>query len=278
MAMERSLIRKSVIAGSWYPGEPTVLRNTIEDFLAAVPKQIQPKHLYGVVVPHAGYVYSGQVAAYAYRLVRGRAYDVVIVVSPSHRQHFPSVAVYDRGGYETPLGIIPIAEDLAAKLVKLSTVIEANRSAHLYEHALEIQLPFLQVVLGSFSLVPLMMGDQDAQTCRELAEAIHTATKGKDVLVVGSSDLSHFHSYDRAVSLDRFFLHHMQQMDPEGLLLDLEVGKTEACGGGPAVVALMASTAAGANRSAVLKYANSGDVTGERQRVVGYASVALYAD
>jgi hypothetical protein len=276
--MERSLIRKSVIAGSWYPGEPTILRKTIENFLAAVPKQTQPGHLYGVVVPHAGYVYSGQVAAYAYRLVQGRAYDAVIVVSPSHRQHFPGVSVYDRGGYETPLGVVPVAEDLAASLVKLSSAIEANSPVHLYEHALEIQLPFLQVVLGSFSLIPLMMGDQDAQTCRELAEAIHTATKGKNVLVVGSSDLSHFHSYDRAISLDRIFLNHMQQMDPGGLLRNLEAGKTEACGGGPAVVAMMTSTAAGANQSAVLKYANSGDVTGERQRVVGYASVALYAD
>jgi AmmeMemoRadiSam system protein B len=278
MVMDKTPIRKAVIAGSWYPGQPTVLRKTIEEFLAGVPKQTQPGNLYGIVVPHAGYAYSGQVAAYAYQMVKGRRYDAVIVISPSHRQYFQGVSVYDRGGYETPLGMVPVAEDLASGLIKQSRIIHALFSVHTYEHALEIQLPFLQEVLGSFLLVPVMMGDQDAQTCSILAEAIDTVAKGKKVLIVGSSDLSHFHSYDQAVGLDRLFLEKMQKMDETALLKDLEAGKTEACGGGPAVVTMKSARYAGANRSLVLKYANSGDVTGDKDRVVGYASIAFCAD
>lgn len=276
--MDKTPVRKAVIAGSWYPGQPNVLRKTIEKFLAGVPEQTRPGNLYGIVVPHAGYAYSGQVAAYAYRMVKGRRYDAVIVISPSHRQYFQGVSVYDHGAYETPLGMVHVAEDLASGLIKQSSIISALPSVHTHEHALEIQLPFLQEVLGTFLLVPVMMGDQDAQTCSILAEAIDTVAKGRKVLIVGSSDLSHFHSYDRAVGLDCLFLKKMQKMDETALLKDLKAGNTEACGGGPAVVAMKSARNAGADRSLILKYANSGDVTGDKDRVVGYASIAFCAD
>ncbi|RLA80169.1 MAG: AmmeMemoRadiSam system protein B, partial [Deltaproteobacteria bacterium] len=167
--MVKGPIRESVIAGSWYPGDPDVLRSQILDFLSrAKPPQIEGE-LIALISPHAGYMYSGQVAAYAYKLLEGRPFHTVVIVAPSHRAYFRGVSVYPRGGYRTPLGIVPIAEDLTSRLMETSPVISYVPQAHAQEHSLEIQLPFLQVVLKDFRLVPLVMGEHDFHTCQELA-------------------------------------------------------------------------------------------------------------
>jgi MEMO1 family protein len=270
-------IRRSEIAGSWYPGDAKALKNTIEGYFRKAPDPAIPGKVVGLVAPHAGYSYSGQVAAYAYKLVRGETYDAVIVISPSHRYHFQGVSLYGGGGYETPLGVVPVNRDLSERLLAASTLIADLPAAHTGEHALEIQLPFLQVALGAFTLAPLIMGSQDRKTCEALAAAIHQAA-GPNVLIVGSSDLSHFHSYDEAVRLDKIVLDHLAGMDAPGLLRDLSMGRGEACGGGPAATALMAALKRGADRAEILRYANSGDVTGERGSVVGYAAAAFLKD
>ena len=140
---------------------------------------------------------------------------------------------------------------------------------------MEIQLPFLQVALGDFSFIPLVMGDQGANTCQELATAIYEATSDKKILIVGSSDLSHFYNYNVAKKMDAVVLGYLKDGDAEGLLQSLENGTVEACGGGPMVVAMLVARMMNANKAHLLKYANSGDVTGDKSSVVGYAA-AVY--
>ncbi|MBN1614359.1 MAG: AmmeMemoRadiSam system protein B [Deltaproteobacteria bacterium] len=269
-------IRKPAIAGSWYPGDPVGLRREIQGFFERVKKGDISGQIIGLVVPHAGYVYSGQVAACGYRLMERKSYDTVIIAGPSHRYPFRGVSIYEGGAYETPLGLVPVDEECAAKIIEKSHTVSQALMAHQQEHSLEIQLPFLQVALGDFSFVPILMGDQDEATCEDLAAAIADAGSGRNILIVGSSDLSHFHAYERAVALDGIVLDHMRKMDARGLLRDMDQGICEACGGGPAAVAMMASRRLGADGAKVLEYANSGDVTGDRERVVGYATAVFY--
>ena len=274
--MTAQRIKKSVIAGSWYPGDPRTLQEEIERFFSRVPERDIGGAIVGIVAPHAGYDYSGQVAAHAYRQLRRNSFDAVIVIGPSHQRFFRGVSVYPAGGYETPLGVVPVDETLAGDIIESGPVVSAIPEAHTQEHSVEIQLPFLQVALGGFKFVPLIMGDQNRDTCEELAGAIVRAAGTRKVLIVGSSDLSHYHTYEKAVVMDRRALGHLVRMDATGLLEDLEAGFSEACGGGPAAVTVMAARKLGADRAELLKYANSGDVTGDRSSVVGYASVAFF--
>ncbi|MBI4632900.1 MAG: AmmeMemoRadiSam system protein B [Deltaproteobacteria bacterium] len=269
-------VRKSTIAGSWYPDNPQVLREEIAGFLRSVPDE-EVKGVVGLVAPHAGYVYSGQVAAYAYKLIRDRIFDHVIVIAPSHHAFFRGVSLYGQGGYETPLGVIAVDEALAGNIAAGSAIVASLPETHLREHSIEIQLPFLQVAFSrSFRFVPLLMGEQDLRTCEALADSVVGAVGESSVLIVGSSDLSHFHAYEQALKMDGRALYHMEKMDAAGLLDDIENRRCEACGGGPAAVTMMAARRLGADSAKLLKYANSGDVTGDRSSVVGYASAVFY--
>lgn len=269
-------IRRSIIAGSWYPGDPSVLKNDITAYFDHVPDTGIDGEIVGLVAPHAGYMYSGQVAAYAYKLIRDKKYNTVILIGPSHRVAFSGISIYGKGAYETPLGLVPVDEDLAEALLKKCKRIIDYPQAHAQEHSLEIQLPFLQVALGAFSFVPLVMGDQNAETCRKMADVIYEAGKDRHILIVGSTDLSHFHNDKKARALDGVVLEHIRTYDTEGLLESLAMDKAEACGGGPMAVAMMASQKLGARHARLLKYANSGDVTGDKESVVGYTSAVYY--
>lgn len=270
------LVHESVIAGSWYPDSPTELRSTINAFLNNVPDRKLSGQLVSLISPHAGYAYSGQVAAYAYKLLRKQKFDTVVIVAPSHHAAFSGISVYDRGSYRTPLGPVPLDRNLIRELKDKDADIRYVPEAHAREHSLEIQLPFLQMVMPGFKLVPLVMGDQSYATCKRLADALAQCSRGKSVLIVASSDLSHFHTYQQAKELDQVIIDHVTKFDPQGLSYDLAIGKCEACGGGPIVTALLASRELGANQADVLYSANSGDVTGDRSRVVGYLAAAIY--
>jgi hypothetical protein len=269
-------IRKSIIAGSWYPGKPDVLRADIEKYFSTASNIELNRDIKALIAPHAGYIYSGQIAAYAYRLVRGEKYDTVIVVGPSHRLAFHGVSVFLGGGYETPLGVVPVDEAMGRTIISLNKDVQEIPEAHAQEHSIEIQLPFLQVALGKVSFVPLVMGDQNESTCQNLAQSIHEAAGDKRVLVVGSSDLSHFHDYQKAVKLDSVSIKCLEAVDAKGLLENLNDNKTEACGGGPMAVAILVAKKRGALKAKVLKYANSGDITGDKTSVVGYVSAVYY--
>lgn len=269
-------VRKSILAGSWYPGDPVVLRSDITGYFQKASTPELQGNVVGLVVPHAGYIYSGQVAAHAYKLVRDHKYDAVILVGPSHRVAFGGVSIFSEGAFETPLGVVPVDENLASAMKRASSMIIDFPAAHTQEHSLEIQLPFLQVALKDLSFIPLVMGDQSAATCRELASVIGQVARDRHLLLVASSDLSHFHNDREAQKLDGVALKYIQDSDVEGLLDSLTRDKTEACGGGPIAAVMLAAQKLGARHAALLKYANSGDVTGDKSSVVGYTSAVYY--
>jgi len=271
-AVDRSQVRPSVIAGTWYPGRPAELRATIEQYLANVEPTELEGELVGLIAPHAGYIYSGQVAAYAYKQLQGRDFDLVALVSPIHRMYMGAYMLTSCAYYETPLGLVPVATDVVEGLGEELSLV---RVQHDEEHSLEIQLPFLQYMVGEFRLLPVMLGDQDWGSCQRLASALVPLLTGEKALLVASTDLSHFHPYDRAVQLDRGVLERVEAFDPHGLSEDLRARRCEACGGGPVIAVMLAAREMGAKRAQVLRYTNSGDVTGDRSQVVGYMAAAL---
>ncbi len=269
-------VRRAVIAGSWYPGDPDELRATIESYIeqASLP-EIQQKPLV-LIAPHAGYVYSGPVAAYAYKSLLGHDYTRVVVVSPSHRASFPFISIWPEGAYETPLGQIDIDAEACDKLQQASSLIRAETLPHSQEHSLEIQLPFLQHVLGEFKLVPLIMGSQEFENCRELARALaEIIDDPADTLVVASSDLSHFHHSSQAEMMDGTVRQLIEAYDVDRLAKELECRHVEACGGGPILSAMLYSKAKGHSDVSVLNCANSGDITGDNTSVVGYLAAVI---
>ncbi|MEA3459333.1 MAG: AmmeMemoRadiSam system protein B [Chloroflexota bacterium] len=266
-------IRRSVIAGSWYPGTKDELEQMLDGFLAKAEKEELEGQLMGLIAPHAGYVYSGQVAAYAYKQLEGLSFDEVAVISPVHRMYVGRFAVTDKAYYETPLGLVEVdGEPVDA----IDEAVGLNRLERDNEHSLEIQLPFLQRALGEFKLIPIMMGDQSPSSCQALGKALAKVLKGKGALLVASSDLSHFHRYETALRLDKVVQEDVERYDPEGLMRDIEAGRCEACGGGPIDAVMSAARTLGADRAKVIKYANSGDVTGDLSGVVGYMAAAIY--
>lgn len=273
-------VRPAMVAGSFYPADPKELTRMIDGFLAAAKPPVI-KDVAAIVAPHAGYVYSGQVAAHAYALVKGRAIRRVVVISPSHIDAFGFASVFDGDAYETPLGRIAVDTAFAARLAAMDKRIQCSSRGHGLvngrgEHALEVQLPFLRRVLGEFKLVPIIMGAQDYDTCRALGVALAKSIQPPGTLIVASSDLSHFHSYDKAVQLDHKTLRAIEEWDYLSMARNFERQIWEACGGGPIVAAMIAAERLGATESRILKYANSGDVTGDKRSVVGYGAAALF--
>jgi MEMO1 family protein len=270
-------IRKSIIAGSWYPGKPDTLQAQILAFLQAVPKGEPPVgDLLGLIVPHAGYLYSGGVAAHAYQLLTTHPFPQVVIIAPSHRYPFKGASIDAKDGYETPLGVVPVDGALAREIASENPLFRYVPNGHAQEHALEIQLPFLQTVLKHFSLVPIIQGSQDRETCDAMARALSRSLRGRPVLLVASTDLSHFHGYEQARRLDKRILDRVAAFDEDGLMADLEGETVEACGGGPMVTVMKTARLLGADQSRVLRYANSGDVTGDHAGVVGYMAAAIY--
>ncbi len=270
-------IRESVVAGTFYPERAETLLRDVKKYLDRAASEELEGEIVALISPHAGYMYSGLVAAHAYKMIEGKSFDAVCVVAPSHRALFDGTSVYDRGCYRTPLGLVPIDVDLCKRLIEKGKEIRFLPEAHAHEHSLEVQIPFLQVALKSFKLIPLMTEPYWSwESCEYLGSAISETVKGKNVLLVASSDLSHFHSYEKAAELDRIVLNRIEQFDPQGLFQDIKKNRCEACGAAPILSVMLAANALGASRGKVLKYLNSGDVSGDRSQVVGYGACALY--
>lgn len=274
---DEASIRPPAVAGTFYPADADDLTAQIRRFLQAVPSRPLPGSIKALIAPHAGYVYSGQVAAHAYKLLEGMRFDTVIVIAPSHRHSFRGASVYPRGAYEIPLGLIPVDHALADRLIRDCRLITAIPEAHAREHSLEVQLPFLKTVLPDFTLLPLVMGSCDFADCEAIASALYRAVKDKRVLIVASSDLSHYHPYQDAVALDQKVISHVTRFDAHGLYQAFTADTCEACGALPIITAMLCARMLGATKAERLFYANSGDVSGDKSAVVGYFSAALYA-
>jgi len=280
LADDRSTIRQPAVAGAFYPAPPDELRQMVDEFIAqATVPQLQGD-LVALVAPHAGYIYSGKVAAHSYALLKGRKYERVVVIAPSHYEAFDFSSVYSGDAYATPLGTVPVDKEFAAKLVRQSQLIQLSTRGHAPaqqqgEHALEVELPFLQRTLGDFKLVPIVMGAQNYEIERALGVALAKMVAGTNTLIVASSDLSHYHTYDEASKMDHKTLQAIERWDYLSLSENLERRIWEACGGGPIVATMIAAERLGAKQARILKYANSGDSTGDHSRVVGYGAVAF---
>jgi AmmeMemoRadiSam system protein B/AmmeMemoRadiSam system protein A len=288
---EGQKVRPPAVAGQFYPADPKALATTVDGFLARAAVEQPSGTVLALISPHAGYEFSGQVAAYSYSLLKGRKIERVVVITPCHVDAFPYSSVYGGDAYATPLGNIPVDKEFGKRLAALSSLIQVSSRGHgevqgRSEHSLEVQLPFLQRVLGQFKLVPIVMGEQGYEASRALGVSLAKLLQGGkqgppaelDTVIVASSDLSHYHPYDEAVRLDHATLTALEEYDYFNMSQNFERRIWEACGGGPIVAAMIAAERLGANQAKILKYANSGDVTGDKSQVVGYGAAALVAE
>lgn len=272
-------IRPSPIAGLWYPGEKQALLRMLDHFLAQAQVEPPDGKIWGVVAPHAGLRYSGLTAAHAFCCLQGLHPEIVVVISPFHQFHPAPLLTSGHEAYGTPLGILPVdqearrAVDAALRRSLGEGLTPVRRDG---EHAVEIELPFLQRVLGSFRLLPIMLRAQDVDAARSLGAALATALAGQDVLFVASSDLSHFYPQATARALDEAVLQQIEAFDPEGVIRADKTGRGFACGRGAIAAVLWASRRLGADHAKVVAYGTSGDVTGDFDSVVGYGAAVIW--
>jgi hypothetical protein len=277
-----SQVREPAVAGKFYPDDPVKLRAAIEGYLADAVTAETEKPL-ALIAPHAGIIYSGQIAADAYRQVQGRDYDVVVIIGANHTDpNFDKVSVYASGAFRTPLGTTSIDEEVARRLIAADRDFVFEPSVHREEHSVELQLVFVQVALPRAKIVPIVVGRPDLDLCERLGMAIAEAVKGRSALVVASSDLSHYPAYEGALKSDAAVLRAAVTLDPrqfqeaarKGLTRGIPKLSTCACGEAPIMAAMTAASAMGASRGVVVSSANSGDaLVGEHNRVVGYGAV-----
>ncbi len=261
-----ALIRKPAVAGMFYPDDPEELRRQVEAYLHA-PSPHKPESLRALIVPHAGYVYSGPVAASAYALLEPlrEHIDRVALFGPSHRVAFPGLALSSASHFLTPLGAVPVDRQLEQRLLAFPQV-QVLDQAHAQEHSLEVQLPFLQTVLDDFSLIPVVVGDASPEQVCEVMEAVWDEP---GLLLVVSSDLSHYHDYQTARRMDTATSQAIEALQPE------RIGYDQACGRTPLNGLLLLARQHGL-RAVTLDQRNSGDTAGPPDRVVGYGAYALH--
>lgn len=268
-------VRRPAVAGSFYPDSPAKLEKMISGYILSAEEDTKPVpgRIYGIVSPHAGYIYSGPVAAYGYSYIKKGMYDGFAVFAPSHRGRFKGVSVMPEGAYSTPLGDVEVDSDMARALLEdehfgyLKDIDEP-------EHSLEVQLPFIQHAAGQFKILPLVIGTTDPVICRKIGELVADSiiTSGKRYCIVMSTDLSHYHSYEKAVARDRAYIDAVSSFDEKKITEVSSSGRAEACGEGAVLAGMAACRKLGAENAIILKYANSGDTAGPRDQVVGYMS------
>ncbi len=272
-------IRPSPLAGQWYPAAPEILAQSVDAYMDVPPLPIQPEEeVVALIAPHAGHMYSGPVAGHAFAAIKGQTYDLVAVVAPMHHPYAAPLLTTAHKAYATPLGTVPVAEDIVDQL---DTLLHERLGFGLTpvrndpEHALEIELPFLQRALrGPWRLIPIMIRDQRYQTAQVLGELLAGLLADQNALLVASSDLSHYYPQHIAEVLDREMLRRIAAFDPEAVFRAEEEGVAYACGRSAISAVLWAARSLGATRVQVLYYATSGDITGDYSSVVGYAAAA----
>lgn len=274
-------IRPSPIAGQWYSADPKHLAAEVDGYIAkAVPHLPRlPGKVIAVVAPHAGHRYSGPVAGYAFAALAGLRPEVVAVISPMHYPYAEPLLTTAHQAYYTPLGLLPVAQEELRQLDSLLTAELGFGLAPVYrdpEHSLEIELPFLQRSLKHpFTLLPVMLRDQSEQVARQLGTALAGLFQGREVLLVASTDLSHFYTASQANRLDEVMLRQVEAFDPHAVLQAEETGKGFACGHGALAAVLWAARGLGGDQVTLLHHATSGDVTGDNSRVVGYGAAVV---
>jgi AmmeMemoRadiSam system protein B len=272
-------VRPSPIAGTWYEGNPKALARVVDQYLDQAELPELSGKVIAVIAPHAGHIYSGPVAGYAFASVRGTTPDIVAVLSPMHQPYYETLLTTAHSAYETPLGRVPVDPDIVALLdsrLRTSLGYGLTPVAYDHEHSLEIELPFLQRALGAgFKLLPVMVRTQSAQVSQQLGADLAETLRGKKALIVASTDLSHFYSQDEAVAFDTEMLRRIESFSPEEVFSAEKDKRGFACGLGALTAVLWAAKAMGASSVKVLRHATSGDVTGDYSSVVGYGSAVI---
>ena len=268
------MLRQAAVAGYFYKGSSAALKDQVERFLAPGVKKILAL---GIVSPHAGLVYSGSVAGAVYSSIE--LPGTFILIGPNHTGLGEPVSLMAKGEWETPLGTVRIDEELAAAILSRSRLVREDTLAHLKEHSLEVQLPFIQYLKKEFTIVPIQMMDTRLETCLALgnavAEAVREQAKKTGVLIVASSDMSHYISAEAAKKKDHKAIQRILDLDAQGLYYTVRDEDITMCGYGPAVAMLTACKALGAKKAELIKYTNSGEVSGDYDQVVGYAGIVV---
>ncbi len=265
------------VAGTFYPSDEKELKEMVEKFLSGAEKVPVNGKLLAIISPHAGYIFSGHVAAYGYKNIEGSDIKKVIIIGPSHHTAFKGASVYTKGSFRTPLGTVKINEGLAEDLLNEAADVRFNPGAYAKEHSIEVQLPFLQTVLKDFTIVPILIGSPTKQSFKHLTEKLSEIIREDEkVIIIASTDLSHFHDYETAIKMDKKMIDAVERMSIGDVEEYLSNREAEMCGGYPVIFTMAVARVLGANMGVLLKYANSGDVTNDRNRVVGYASIGVY--
>jgi len=278
-------IRYPAVAGLFYEGDSEALKKRIEWCFkhrlgpGSIPtaNEMGKRSIVGLVCPHAGYMYSGPVAAHSYaELAMDGVPDVVVIIGPNHTGLGSGVSIVDSGYWKTPLGNVEVNDEVAKKIVKNSEIIAVDELAHLQEHSIEVQLPFLQYMYGNrFSFVPICMMLQLRDVCVEVGNAIAKALESENAVVIASTDFTHYEPQGRAYEKDLKVLKTIEALDPDTMLRFVDSLPVSMCGPGPVASMLYAVKKLGARKATILKYATSGDVTGDKFSVVGYGSVKV---
>jgi len=273
-------VKQPEFDGQFYPAGKEELSEMLDEIIEKTTVNPLPGEILVLISPHAGYGYSGRTAAYGYKLIKNKPYRTVVILGTSHHKPFNGVAIYPKGSFETSLGLLKIDEEFSVKLINGGPDIFIDESAFSAEHSIEVQLPFLQSVLGDFKIVPLVIGDCSLASCKKISALIKEAINGrKDVLLVVSSDLYHGYGLKEAEQADLSTLELIKNFDYEELYYSLRDAKAQACGGFATVIALKIAKETGYNKAEVLNHTNSAAATGETSDgkwTVGYASVVLY--
>ncbi|MCK5581597.1 MAG: AmmeMemoRadiSam system protein B [Candidatus Omnitrophica bacterium] len=270
-------IKKPNVSGQFYEANPQRLSSHIKSFLKAADVAPTERDVEIVISPHAGHMFSGGVAAYGYKAVSRKNFKTIVVLAPSHYYATDGISVWQSGGYQTPLGTLNVDEDFAAQLVNAHEKFSFDPQAFEREHSLEVQLPFLQTIFTDFKLVPVIVGQPSFETLQALAKSLNRIIGSRDdVLVVLSTDMSHFHDDAFARKMDHRTLEAIKSFDIEKLWKQCKTGMMELCGIMPVTAGLLLAKERGLTGLEVLKYANSSDVTGDKGRVVGYASIIIF--
>ncbi|MDD2927351.1 MAG: AmmeMemoRadiSam system protein B [Candidatus Omnitrophica bacterium] len=274
-------VKEPCVSGAFYPGSSGELSLMIEGFLEKASPEKVDERIFAIIAPHAGYGYSGQVAAFAYKLIKDRPYKTVVILGTSHRYPFSGASIYPEGIFKTPLGEISVDNDFTRKLLNQEAEISFIPQAFKEEHSVEVQLPFLQKTLTGFKIVPVVLGDCSWNTCKKFAALLKDAIGGrKDILVVVSTDMYHGYDYKEAGVTDELTLDALKNMDSEGLYYGLRDGTMQMCGGFGVVTALILAQEFGYNKVKVLEHTDSAQITGNKKKgiwTVGYASCVINA-
>jgi len=278
-------VRRPTQAGAFYEGTPDALKQQVEQCFTnrlgpgELPKVAKTalKSVVGLICPHAGYMFSGPVAAHAYyRLAVDGKPDIVVLLGPNHTGFGSGLAVMNEGFWRTPLGDVEVDRETANQIVHESRIVDIDDSAHLHEHSIEVQLPFLQYFYGSaFKIVPICFLMQDLPSAREVGQAVARVLLDKKAIIIASSDMTHYEPQESAQRKDKKALEAIEAMDEVRFQKAVETYNITACGHGPIVSLIVAAKAVGVKEAKLLSYKTSGDVMGDRSSVVGYAAVCF---